>query len=350
MKYLGTGKVKLSQLKVSGKFRERLESDRVKGRAESMKMAGQLQQILVRKADSTLIAGEDRVASLQVAGIDEALCNWWEASDLEVSYLRRMENAERRHDVDERDKSLLQMKEIEVKMALATGAAKTETEAKVIATDKIAKEKGVKPGSVERQERRAKKRLKEAEAKVSPAAEESVDLPVLKDFETHGIDLGPEFAANIEKATGWLCSIENYANEVKTELAGMRKATTVIRPARLDDIYVTVVELMEKVRGAMPASVCLYCKCVPDISLKCSACNGDQFLMAQQMPALDKRLLDMEEQWVVFEGKMTLLSDLADDAGEEDEADPATMEARLEEALLPVVDDGEEEADEEDLF
>lgn len=311
IKYIGPADVALKDITIGEDFDERLKQDRVEAMAETITDVGLLQRVGLRQGDNVAIYGTDRIAAHVYAGFETIKAEMWECSDAEMDLLREMENAQRRHDLLERDESLLRLHKMYKEIFLVNGKnAKTAGSPSAHAIDRIAAERGVKPRSVEQALRRARRRAEaigdpneELGRQFTDPGETLPDMRLPEGFETHGIGVDNDYCINVSKVHRGLTEVANKMKIGQVTLTKLVADRLPVSAARLQRFRQEMHEIGQSVRQLLPKSICLFCKCIPEVSSECAACSGALVLTQEQFAGIPKKLLDMDNSVVMFRGK-----------------------------------------------
>jgi ParB-like nuclease family protein len=290
--YLGPGTAIIASLKLSGSFRQRLAAAHVKSRAESIETWGLLQRVVIRKEDMLVIAGEDRVAAHVLLERDDVPCEYWKATDEEVRGMRAVENGHRRHSKEEQTQSTLEAFESWKKVFDAEG----DESPKEAAIQQLAKERGVKPGTVERAISRDKKR----ENDKLPPDPNLIHETLPYGFEHWGVDYEPEFLAHVLAVTAALKESSSACSQAQAAITRAIEAGHP-EPARLKRIAEDIHEAGAALRDLLPACICLWCKCT---DVKCTVCGGYNWNTAEKLRGAPAALRDWENPKVMKGGKL----------------------------------------------
>lgn len=114
------------------------------------------------------------------------------------------------------------------------------------------------------------------------------------DFETWGMELDGEFAAEIRR-------IQGIADLGIQGARAVHDAMTALKMAEPELATSLIISLKEE----RPCTLCPYCKAVLD---GCAHCNGECWF--DEVPDCDPRLLDREVQWVDLDGEIKLMDEI----------------------------------------
>lgn len=310
MKVLGLKEVAIEKLSLPGDMKTRRKSDSVKELGQAIEATDGfiLHDPVVRKSDMKLLAGRDRIAAKLNRGEKFAIVKYVECDDAEALAIELAENAGRRHDPKKKAEQFLRMMEAtakqvapEVAQEKAANPSSRKTPKKA-AREKVARSRGVKPEAVRKAEQRAKA-VREDRA---PAPRSSERPPKATKSEapiaTLGIAIEPEWLVSVGRVQEELTKI---ADRVATALSGLtvlRKSKLPIDDARIAALWDGLHGIGESIRGAIPKSICPWCKGLPGIQDQCQACDGNGYITAS-VKDIPKELLDMAHPVVAVKGK-----------------------------------------------
>lgn len=269
MERLGTDYVIIKDLNGYDEVEARTAMARVATRAESVKELGLLHLPIVRIRDRKIVSGFDRLASCVMAGMEKAQVMLIECDDTELERIRFSENAHRRHYPGEQS-------DLMVKLTKAYEEAEKELEfedppppeerpnggrqktPKGRAREKVAKEMGIKPDSVRRQQTRVKQREEEKQ-------ERRDKLPMF------GRKVDDSWLAGVELA---LVHVTEAHNKVKAALVAITKLSHSGTPypnSALQKMYENLQTTANYLKDCKPVGMCPFCKHVPEVRAHCTS-------------------------------------------------------------------------------
>lgn len=269
----------------------RAKTARIRKRAESIERLGPIYRPLVRKRDLLLVDGADRVA-VAIAREQESLeVEWIECDDETAHHVRRHANAHRRHDPDEQaallleDLNQIQVEEMEKKPWLRPSRARGA------ARRKLAEVQGKRPENVGVNEARAKKRLKRKKP-------EPTDPPVRE----LGMELDAEWMKQAREARDLVMKAANCATQALRELGKLKNSELPYPSPKLQRLMGDVADMGAKLRGAVPYSLCPYCKGLDPLQESCTACAHSGLITKDQQDGIPARLWDEHYPVVAHDG------------------------------------------------
>lgn len=317
IKYLGPGTANVMDLDWPEPLEVRAETERVRVMAETIEMVGQMQRTGVRKRDGKVAWGTDRGAAQFLRGNPDIPVEWIDCTDEELELMRGIENVQRRGpDADEE----ATLTDLVAKYKVAWSGKVSDPERAAI--DAAARDRGVKPGTVERQMRRERKQPPGPPHQEAPAT----SLP--DGFETWGCGVEDQFVSDIVAVMEHLAKAAHAAEQAQAAVTRALNTETIAVPARLKRIKDEMHDAAAAIRAQMPACICCYCKCVVE---DCPACGGKSWSTVEQMRGAPPELLNLENLQVHKAGGLVTVASLMDGDEQEqqgeltesaDEADP----------------------------
>lgn len=333
--------VKISSLLLPADWLKIVEEPEVAERAESIDKLGMIHEPVVRSPSMKLIAGRRRVASLVRLGREVATVKLVECTDEEALEIEYQENLQRRRYTDEEERALRAKRIAELKALEARetkGPAPRHPPAERSkpgrtksshgkAREKVAKERGVKPGSIRQQEYRERKRA--AETVPTPEAElRQLAAPV----KTLGFELDQAYIAGVSAVQVLMREAGARLRQAQASLTQLRNGELGYPEARLDRLREALKSLTAEIAAAVPTSLCPFCKGLPGVQEDCQACMGAGWITAGQMAGVPPELLREDEPMVMVQGVMHYASEYM---GEDDGALELEDEDEDEEDVWP---------------
>ena len=314
MKVIGIKVIKRDKLTLPGNWGAVLQRGSAAQRGKSYAENGwYLHEPIVRKLDGKLVllAGRDRIAGLELQGIDDATVKIVECSDEEASSIEEVENIERRHDPLEQQ-NLIAKRIRRLEQALATDGEpqpRRRGRPKSLrskAIELVAAERGVKPRSVEQAERR---RLEKVGAQ---AVEEFLDTPdeeVGPPIRLIGVVLDPRDMADLTRIQAIIDEAARHMLLAARSLGRLAGAVP-FPESVLDRIRDAVRSAAKNVRDARPTVLCPYCKMIDGIQQDCAACHTKGWLGSVDGLQIPPELWDENDPIVIHKGETKHVSDL----------------------------------------
>jgi ParB-like chromosome segregation protein Spo0J len=313
----GQKTVKLESLNLPGDIRVRMKSEHVIALAESYKSTGgrPMNAPWVDRETGRIVAGRDRTAAMMAAGIKETVVEHVSGDPIDLARATIIGNFHRR--LDDRQKLAKQLAELEegrieedgiepkrertkpepkphsAIMAHSGPELPTESKshagrpqaARAKALEKVAEELHITPKAAKRLVQRAEakeeaiKRLPTVEAVAAKAVAEVAPPP--RPIKTFGVTVPLEILARAEKEQALIDKIAKLITEAKrtyTELESLRGVERFEGNKHIGSSFRTAINELNKLKLSRPASVCPYCKMVPDIVKTCAACRGHGYV------------------------------------------------------------------------
>lgn len=305
--------VTIMDLRLPGDFKARLASEGVRQLADSGDI---LQPPAIRKADSSVIFGGDRLAAQHLRGAQQAEVWVVDCTEDEAEEMRLVENLHRRaENKDHLKTALLRLAERRVAARLASeqqlpptagdnaaprkpGRPKTE---KGIAREEAAVAAGTTPEAI----RKAEQRSEAATCgDVHPGAD--VFHP-----EGHAPPVAPPPGADIAEKLDAIDRLLVQATGLVTKLA--KEHPELVERFQVQGLkFALQREVAPGFRAMRPFRICAYCKEVPSELPLCGACKGSGWMTADQLRDIPVELLVGGERAGIFmDGKFVTLAQLA---------------------------------------
>lgn len=300
MNIVGTKVVKFTSLVLPGGFKKLLDEERIDELAKSIETNGLLHLPVVRKKDSEVVSGIDRLAAMKKLGRDRVEVRLCEATDDEVKLARIAENIHRRTIAhDDRKKQLAEYVDIVEKSVtqsviigqpvqeLRTASTRKQGRPSTTRGDAI-KKVAEQTGLNERTVRRAvEEREREEEQKEEPTKAPvdmlgfDIEFPAEHSAMIAAIVEAVDTAAQlVSRAQAAITAVEN---QIAVSKEFKRRVDTAGMKQRLASAGAFV-------RQERPESVCPYCK-LTDQMENCAGCRGSGYLIKTQTKDLPKELL-----------------------------------------------------------
>lgn len=337
MRSLGFAEVPIE--KISAGLDARLSLPRIQSLAVSFEELGDfVHKPVVRQSDWRLIVGRDRVASQIILERETVLCELVECTDLEAEQMEDIENACRRHDPNEQALATERILARYTAQARANGFGGAHKSPKGLARDRLARELGVKPHTIRQREWRAKKRREQIEkfkeTPPEPKVKESTEPP--PPINVMGLDVTREYLDDVEVVKRHLSQASVRLHQALALLTNLTnegpnlKEVCLYEP-RITRLYNELKIVSQRLQNMVPASLCLYCKCLDGPREICKACMGQGFGTPEDMRDAPEELLrEGEDAMVSSQGKTVPIYDVVpivdevalEDAPREDEWAP----------------------------
>lgn len=310
MEYTRLKLVGLRRLRLPGSFRGLLREQRVHELAKHMTEHGQWIPALVRQKDGRVLDGLDRVAAAWLNKQESVWAVLCECTDEEAGRIEAEVNVHRRHDPNERARSLVLVDKLEAELDDSEVEQARSEEGRPVtkrglARRKVAEILGIKESSIKVAEHR--ERTKHGEKSTKP-------------LNTLGMELPEEMAREIE-------SVQRYFDTAARGCAAALAALSTIDgrlkypPSRLQKLRQEIQDMGASVRNARPEMLCPYCKALPQLVNGCKTCVGCGFITANMTSGIPKELLDEEEPKVFVSGQARPVSDYITEEPELEETD-----------------------------
>jgi ParB-like chromosome segregation protein Spo0J len=300
---LGTKEVPIGKLQLPGDMASRMKKKHVKERAESIQKFGLIEPVLVRKSDMKLISGRDRTAAHMLLEEKTIVARLVDCTDEECEDLDDETNIQRRHDPAEQARLVKKRVEAEAKRLLAENpalppAGKGKPNARSLAREKVAQQRGVKPDSIRRTQ--ARHEAKERGSTPPPKAPSN--------FEAFGLQLEDSWLQEVESVRDIIDSVVQRLGQAKAGLSGLAESKLPFHSGMLQAARRDLDELSEDVKGMRPSRLCPYCKGQEKYSADCKACLGACYITKSQDQSIPAKLDDQEHLHVMHNGKTVELA------------------------------------------
>lgn len=318
MRVLSLSDVAIARVNLPGDLRQRMNDESVVAMAESMNVAGLIQEPCVRKSDMRIIAGRDRFAAALRLGWTNIRVKLVECSDEEADLWELEENVVRRNVVGEtRDKLVIKavaareraLKRVAAEAEAKRGPGRPET-AKGRARKEVAERLGIKPESVRQAEIRARKRAEKSAAYQNtipapqhrPADTQDPTPPAAPELDDFGVMLDAEFSGLLVISQQEMDKARATVDRARAILAKGGELTG-IQARRWRRASEALDEARELVKGLRPISLCPYCKGQTELVEGCAYCEGTAIrCRAQREDKLPAELLQRDPLMVMVNG------------------------------------------------
>lgn len=311
MKWLGTREVKVSAIVLPGDFAGRRKAAHVAELAKSIEAIGVIEPPVVEAGSMRLVAGGDRVAAAQAAGLKRIEVRLVEGSPRELERVRIEENLRRRH--DDRDELICQLLLLDSEADDAEPSETTHTQRgeteQVVTKDaqgvrgktergkrreEVAKALGMTPAAVKQADHRAAKKKRPSEPEPAPAGgppskpppPPAVDPLEALGFETRGVQLSHAMREELLGVCGALSVVDRALQEAQRviTLAQGTDLGQYVHQRLYQDLH-RAADLSRRLR---PVSVCTYCLAGHGMAA-CGGCKGRGSLTADELKAVTGR-------------------------------------------------------------
>ena len=315
IKIVGLKRVKIGSITMPSRYTTVVNSDHTKQLAESIAAHGLIHEPVVRRVEGKLYAlcGLHRIAAHSRKGLDEVMVKVVECTSEEAVDISEVENLERWHDPKRRAAELKARLDRLEKVYEGTHDPKEgrrgykPRSARGKARAQVAAERGVKPDSVAKADRRAKAKEKQAEKDGAP--------PV----ETFGLELEKEFSDNLSRIVTSMERAANLGQQVLAALTGLQNANTGFPEGLLSRLRETQSHQNASISGAIPVCLCPWCKAVPELLAECTACEGLGYVgKTKRDSAPEELLIDGDGAVVMVRGKKHFIGEYLDEEEAED--------------------------------
>lgn len=127
------------------------------------------------------------------------------------------------------------------------------------------------------------------------------------ELETFGLRLSHATAQEVRDVRLRLRAVANHASSARVIVERLRRSKLPAPTAQLDTIEGALLSLEERIAGAMPRSLCPYCKGLDRIQDDCRPCNGTGLASVQQFDRAPRKL--KSEPLVMSEGREVPIAD-----------------------------------------
>ncbi len=299
----GSKRVLIRKLRLPGSMEKRRKSQHVLDLGRSFARTGgqPAEPIIVEHMTWKLIAGGDRIAACMNEGIAEVEARMVSGPPEALEALQLIENVNRRNGGEERDAGIRRLLELAgtpegdseafpdvpdepeerdaqlsnkllPKGAVGTGKRGRPSTGKARAIDEVAGITGKTSAAVKQADHRAKKKAEKAAAPEGPAKPvpviESMGLIIPEDISRQTEIQKRVLAAIAGKLTTLQGDLTRAEGELGHQLQGLKEA---LHSAAF------------RARQDQPASVCIWCKLVPNVRERCHSCGGRGWLTVGEM-------------------------------------------------------------------
>lgn len=304
VKVLGFKVVAIAQLKFPGHWRKVLDDPSIPARAWSLRLVGQLQEPMVRKADWKVIYGNRRIAAALHNGETHVLVKLVACTDEEADLISRIENAHREHmKPDELRQFVDGIIELAATVQATGGGTITDPKQtttriklpKVVAQAIAADALGITQEGVKKTLQREKQR----KAKLMETIGHDADLGIRSPWAT----LDDTF----RRQTNEIVAVTNGAAQllvkVMQQLSRMETAGLPLHAARLGAVRENIAVCARALRALLPTWLCPKCKGISLLQPKCSTCMGTGYITKNQEEGVPAELWREEDPLVLVDGK-----------------------------------------------
>jgi hypothetical protein len=280
--FSGYKRVRITEIVKPGGWRAAMKAPHLAGLMQSIRERGTvLHAPIIRKSTMEIVAGADRIAALDALAAEWVEVRMWDGTDAEMLAVRRDENLRRRQ------------------FSAAELAAMADD-----TTSELSTASELSDNVEELEEKRPPKKRKPGRPKTPRAAAiepppkpPSMDLPAPAALLRAGL---LEVSGLLVRAQGRLTALLKELPVKHAEHADLAPLHRQIHAAAV------------KVRDAVPARVCIYCKLVKGQTEHCAACKGVGYSLDVQLRDAPKELLREGDAAGIFLGeKFRTLADLA---------------------------------------
>lgn len=312
MDVVGYEEVLIADIQKPDNWKYILASEEAEARGRSIEQVGNIHEPMVRKSDMQLVAGCRRLAGMVRVGWTTCTVKLIECDDARLQELRDIENIERRHDPEwqaEIRKRLIDRYEREeaerVAAQKASGQWKRkrgrEPSPRRLAQRKAAKDLGVDPRSLERQEMRDRQR-KRRHKELGKVAHTEPEPP--KDFHSLGMEVDRAFLGQVGMVQQYIRTAHSRLAIAQRELTKLANSEMPFPPSRIERMKTQIRETSHMVGGMMPVSLCPYCKGLEGAQDHCAGCFTTGFITKNQNEHIPEELLDEEHPKVMVQGTL----------------------------------------------
>lgn len=308
MKWLGYRQMAVKDIVMDGSVRRRMKEPRVLELAADTTELGDelINAPAVRKSDSTLRAGRDRMASVLVRKASKVWVHLFEGTDQEAKDVEDSENLWRRSlSAEERD-ALIARRVRTVAGGLLvekTGNAGRPKSVATAAREKVARELGTTPEAI----RSAEKRAAEDEAgDPTESIEQAAELaPPVDTWDVPVDHLAQEFAqvriaqAAIDETDRHLRAAQRALSALRPEHSDLGSVTSAV----YSRIYHQLHQVADEVRRSRPDVLCVYCKGLAHRRGTCGGCLNLGYMSKDGLEYVAPELLKRGDEAVVVNGR-----------------------------------------------
>lgn len=277
---------------------KRLKADNVNTLAASLKSHGQLQPCIVVPMEDNrymLWAGGDRYAAALLAELDKLWVSIWEADDRGALEMQLVENCHRRHSQQEQAAARQSLIELYGQDVEQEHPGLPPEKAKQEVVKRVAQAMGVQPATVERAERRRRQKAVREDVEPRRAFTRTID--------TMGIEMSLEWMEWAGKYQEPFLTALDHLQRVQMNIGRGMKALGSDCPAKsaeLMRLHDEVHAVLTKLKGAVPTSVCPYCKALDGAIDACAACGATGLVSDHQLKQAPKELLETGKHACIY--------------------------------------------------
>jgi len=299
MKVIKFQHVSLSRLRLPGTIRELAQDPDLDSLAMALRQVGQANPIMIRKDPFRLIHGHDRAAAAIRAGVDRLWVCWVDCTDDEAEAMSISENLHRRNSQELGESQATAARLIELLSRRVTAEDPvTELEGKpvhprVLARRAAAQQMGLSPETVRAYESRERKRQGLPPLRAGRPPKSQLEKPPIN---TLGVVADDAFLRAVREVSVYL---EAAARKVRDARGHLQAITTPLPKVSLQSLIGSATELLKQLNGLAPATVCPYCKGIPELAQSCQACSSAGWFGASQSGGVPRELLDDADPRVV---------------------------------------------------
>jgi len=319
MKVIGYREVKIRNIKLPGNWAAILKDPQSRARGKSMTEVGQIQDPVVRQSDKMLITGRRRVAGHILEHRKTCMVKMVECTDDEAREWEELENIERRHDADYQGdliaRRLDRFEAAEKKKDLESGEEPAKGP-RTRAREELAKERNITPESVRKAEARFKMKGKKRKSKRRRKMGDPIKLsegPTIKTLgmEEH-IELNEDFLEEVDEIQERFRSAANKTKAALAILATINRSNLSFPKGRLTQLRQELQLVNASLAGAVPYSICPWCKALDISPAQCQACIDEGYITYDQKDGIPDELLDVGKPILMVSGKEYPLKEVLD--------------------------------------
>lgn len=314
MKVLGHKTLPIDKLILPDHWKAVLASEHSQDIGQSMEEVGQIQDPVVRKRDNKVLVGLHRIAGRKRHGHTDVYVKLVECTDAEGEAMSLAENLKRRHDPEwqwrlrEHYVAALEREE-------AQKIAKGEVErkrgprpsARSLAMKRAAAEFGVSQDALRKQTERKKKPSPKpypdpVSAKEVGQAGTPAEAPRYANFDPLGMEVDKPFLAQAAQVQDYVNAAAKKVMMGLRELGKLENSELPFPSSRLDRLRQVTRETHHMLKGAVPVSLCPFCKGLDGAQEQCAGCQRVGYITQDQFANVPEELLDEYEPKVIVQG------------------------------------------------
>jgi hypothetical protein len=290
MRWIGYRAVKYASVVMDvADVRKRSKAAHVAELAQNIRDTGDepINAPIVRTPGARLLCGRDRMAALMILKAKKVWVRFVECTDIEAADLEAWENVFRRND----NRAEVLAAAVRAKEALirareqGTVSPAPQRSVKAQARKEVARAAGISPASVKKAEQRAAKASAEGSAGPPPNAQSAEPSALFVPC----IDLlGLPIDGKTQTANDWSADVQAALDEADKHLrlaqAALKRLEVCTFPATIgQQLRAEVHRIADRVRSERPASICPWCKHVPEVTATCNPCKTLGYVSADVM-------------------------------------------------------------------